>query len=276
MWFKRKPKIDPTILHYHFSDDIELIQKEIKSANLGLGYVDISVEQWRKSRLISNAEFKKIINDYFKVEIAKIGFIGNDYKYIKEYKDFTAVINFFPWRYDGGMQVDLLVKINSIKYPPYYRSFRSSKSLKSCEFSKRLAPINSTVWVWAFEDTEIKNKAILDDIIRLIHGKGLAYFALFENLDSIVKDINISTFENFKIKQEQDPITGFPSTNKDYNEWLMPFNYFIFEYSRLHNNISKAIEHARYGMTLSGARDTIYHLHYNEVYEKFIAEHSGK
>lgn len=274
MWFKRKPKIDPSIIHYHFSDDVELIQKEIKSANLGLGYVDISVEQWRKSRLISNAEFKKIINDYFKVEITKIGFIGNDYKYIKEYKDFTAVINFFPWRYDGGTQVDLLVKINSIKYPPYYRSFKSTKSLKSCEFSKRLAPINSRVWVWPFENTELKNKAILDDIIRLIHEKGLAYFALFENIDNIVQEINITTFENYKIKQVQSSITGFPSTNREYIEWLMPSNYFIFEYARLHNDISKALEHARYGLTLIATEDTITEKHYYEVYEKFIAEHS--
>jgi hypothetical protein len=278
MWFwKKQSKIDEEIFKYHFSDDLASIEEEYKNSRIGLGFVNIPNEKWRKSKEVSNADFKNCINNFFSHEINKLGFTGKDYKYIKECAGYTAVINFVPWRYGGGIQVDLLVKINNIKYPPSYKSFKSGQNLKYCEFSKRLSPLNMKVWVWPFENSAKKNEKILGDILDLVKGKGMSYFSLFDNVDKILEGINLETLQTHNYFDFQNPITGFPSTNMDFYEGLLQANYFVFEFARIQGDFIKALQHARYGLTQIGAmNDSNNHIKYHEVYEKFIAEQELK
>jgi len=97
MFFKRK--IDEDILKYHFNKDKKLIRKEIESTNLGIGWINVPIDTWRKSKEFTNADFKECINEYFQPLIANQGFTGKNYKFYKEVansvKDYHPLIHLF-------------------------------------------------------------------------------------------------------------------------------------------------------------------------------------
>ncbi|WP_299767643.1 hypothetical protein [uncultured Dokdonia sp.] len=269
MFFKRK--IDEDILKYHFSKDKKLIGKEIESTDLGIGWINVPIETWRKSKEFTNTDFKECINKYFQPLIANQGFTGKDYKFYKEDDSAFYFINFFPDRNGGGTQVDLLVKVKRITYPPKHFKFNKSKSAKYCEFSKRLSPINTSVWHWAFKSNKDDNKTVLEDIYRIILEKGIPYFKQFENLDSILSKITIETFENLKYGI-QDPKTGFPSFHREFYEDIFPSIYFVFKHADLNDDKDKAFELAKYGIGKLHKPYEKYQRPYTEEFENYIKE----
>lgn len=126
MLFKRK--IEDDILKYHFSNDPKIILKEIESANLGIGRINIPIDVWQKSKEFTNQEFKDCINEYFLPLISNLGFTGRDYRFFKEDEKNYYLIDFFPNRSGGGTQVDLLVKIKGITYPPKHKKFKENRN----------------------------------------------------------------------------------------------------------------------------------------------------
>uniref|UniRef100_UPI00404A5E0C hypothetical protein n=1 Tax=Flavobacterium sp. TaxID=239 RepID=UPI00404A5E0C len=269
MFFKRK--IDEDILKYHFSKDKKLIRKEVENTNLGIGWINVPIDIWRKSKEFTNSNFKECINEYFLPLIASQGFIGKDYKFYKEDENKFCLIDFFPDRNGGGTQVDLLVKIKGITYPPEHFKFNKGKSAKYCEFSKRLSPINTSVWHWTFESKKEDNKDVLEDIYRVLLERGIPYFKQFENLDSILSKITIGTFENLKYGI-QDPITGFPSFHREFYEDIFPSIYFAYKYADLNSDKAKAFKFAEYGIGKLHKPYEKYQRPYTQEFENYINE----
>lgn len=265
-----KKKIDPEILKYHFSKDKKTIRKEIETTNLGIGAVDIPIATLKKSRAFSNNDFKDCINEYFAPLLANHGFHGKDYSFCKENEHCFFIVRFFPKRFGGATQIDLLVKIKGITYPPKHRKFYKNGSGKYCEFSKRLAPINVSVWQWAFKATKTENKAIIDDMYRVFLEKGIPYFDQFENYDAIVSNISVETFKNLPLLS-QDAITGFPSTWRDFEEELLPSIYFVFKSAQLKQQNEFALAFAKFGIEKYHEPFRIHQEPYKEEFERFIA-----
>lgn len=162
-----------------------------------------------------------------------------------------------------------MVKIKGITYPPKHLKFKKSKSTKYCEFSKRLSPINTSVWHWAFKPKKEDNKLVLEDIFRIFLEKGIRYFKQFEDYNSILSKVSTETLKNLNYGI-QDPKTGFPSLHREFYEGILPSVYFIFKSAQLKNENNKALTLAEFGITKYHRPYEKYQKAFIEEFEKFI------
>ena len=264
MFFRKK--INEDFFTYHFNKNRKEVKKEIRNTNLGLGNITVYQEDWRKVGELKRSQLKELINLHFKPLIKKEGFEGKDYKFFKEVDRFFFLINFFPSRYvGGGLQVDLLVKIKGIEYPPRFTKFKHSKSTKYCEFSKRLSPINTSVWFWLIKEKPEETKSIFEDIYKVFLNRGLEFFKQFDSLDSIVSDINVKAFKKMG-GPRQDPKIGFPSYHREFYEGLMSSIYFIHIFEHNRKKYKKAKDLAQFGIS---SFHEPYRQHQNPFLEEF-------
>jgi len=218
---------------------------------------------------VKSADFKKIVNSYFKPKIEAIGFKGKDNKFYKKCVGYTAIINFLRYyRYGQGFHVEMLIKLNDIKYPPYFKNFSSGRALKFCEFSKQLAPINVSHWVWPYDNNEENTKLLLDDVLKLLSTKGKEYFDQFKEVKKVLDKIKHSDGNSWD-RYYSD--IGYPSRFRDFSIGDLHNCYFLFAFYKNVNNKKLAVYYAEKGLDLIKNYADIYIPEaFQESFEAFI------
>ncbi|UAY53138.1 DUF4304 domain-containing protein [Ferruginibacter albus] len=181
------------------------------------------------------------MNEIFLPRIQKLGFKGKDFFYYKQNEIYTEVIFFWTYKTGGAIQVDLLVKFNTIVDPTLddpvttkdIRPENADFFYRLSESSKKTKLIPDT-WFWIFKTEDDENKKLVDDIWRVFSNKGMDFFNKFKNHQEYITQINRTNYLGFPDFQLQ----------RYFGKFELGILYFLFEYWRQLGNNEKAIEFA--------------------------------
>lgn len=214
---------------------------EVRQIPNGLGVPELPSNFVKGSETLSNNHLKNTINQFFLPKIKELGYQGKDFYFYKENTQHTQAVFFWLHRGGGAVQVDLLVKFNSIIYPSG-SELAKDKPLRpaNSEFQFRLSPNNKEKefvpdnWFWLLTTTEQGLEMLVNDIWRVFEARGIPYFKQFENHQKLLSEINPKNFTQFPDFR----IQNFILRNQ------LEILYFLHCYWKISGNSIKANEFA--------------------------------
>lgn len=210
----------------------------------GLGVTDLPYKVYSGKQPIKSSDFKNIINGIFLPKVQSLGFKGKDFYFYRQNETYTEAIFFWTYTTGGAIQVDLLVKFNSIRYPNEKEPVKPQNIRPAnAEFLRRLSPNGETdkngqaVWFWIFEEHPEDNERIAEDIWRVFSIRGIEYFEQFKNHQQYLKHVtpkNCLDFPDFFVQ-------------RTFGRYEAGIIYFLFSYWQQMQNTKLATEFAKLG-----------------------------
>ncbi len=142
-----------------------------------LGWV--AIHQNEQTETITTAQFKELVESYFKPAIQNYGFKGDEWVYSKASGGLTYNIQFVPLRDDGWIFIDLSVDNGNTL------GFRGQKM--ELNFQITLNPGG-----WRYKKTESANRRLIAEMLKRVTGKGFQFFYGFSNYPQTFLEITLS------------------------------------------------------------------------------------
>lgn len=157
---------------------------------------------------ISSADFKKLITKYFVPKLREQGWKGSGYHF-RKFTDnhYIYILSFQPDKYGGECWVEVGVHLDFLRNVGGEEYDLKKINCTWLDIRRRISPDNSDSYTWKYQDTEDKNRKVLEDIWETFTTDGKDFFNQFKNFPCPFQDIEISDIDN---RDENYQIKGLP------------------------------------------------------------------
>jgi|GEM_PF-3436822 len=172
---------------------------------------------------ISSAEFRKMIAKHFSPKLRELGWKGSGFDFRKAVgEQYIHLLTIQPSRYGGKVWVELGIHLKLFD-GTFGREY-DLKKIKTwdVEMRTRLTPKNNKEidYAWSLEDSEIKNRMVIQSIWNAFQENGPAFFDHFQDFPGPFAGIEPQDL----LKENRDKyfnVKGLPLPADIRGAWIM-------------------------------------------------------